>query len=122
MTDGEIERLAEEYAAGRGHEHYHHLFEEHSGTPSDFAKTCYADGFRDGLSMCWSRPAEGRFPADGERVFFVLAKPFFGKTLFVGERREVEKGMGEWLWYDDDGSSWFDDNVALWCSPALEEA
>lgn len=96
MTEGEIERLAKDYATnqGRGHMHYHHLFEEHSGTPSDFAKLCYADGVRDGLSMCWGRPADGRFPADGERVFFVQANPFLGKTLLVGGAATRRGGDG----------------------------
>lgn len=45
----ELENKAEEYAYGKGHEHYHFLFEEHAGSPADFAKFCYKDGFNDGV-------------------------------------------------------------------------
>ena len=39
-----FEKEAEEYANGKGHEHYNYLFEENSGTPADFARRCFEDG------------------------------------------------------------------------------
>ena len=39
-----FEKEAEEYANGKGHEHYNYLFEEHAGTPVDFARWCFQDG------------------------------------------------------------------------------
>lgn len=43
------EELAEKYAHGKGHEHYNYLFEQHAGTPQDFAKLCFLDGFEAGF-------------------------------------------------------------------------
>ena len=39
-----FEKDAEEYANGKGHEHYNYLFEENAGSPADFAKCCFKDG------------------------------------------------------------------------------
>lgn len=39
-----FEKDAEEYAKGKGHEHYNHLFEENAGSPADFAERCFQDG------------------------------------------------------------------------------
>ena len=39
-----FEKEAEEYADGKGHEHYNYLFEEHAGSPADFARWCFQDG------------------------------------------------------------------------------
>lgn len=39
-----FEKDAEEYASGKGHEHYNFLFEENAGSPSDFARWCFQDG------------------------------------------------------------------------------
>ena len=39
-----FEKEAEEYANGKGHEHYNYLFEENAGTPADFARRCFEDG------------------------------------------------------------------------------
>lgn len=41
--------LAEEYATGKARAHYDYLFEQHAGTPQDFAKLCYLDGFDAGF-------------------------------------------------------------------------
>ena len=60
MTDEE--KLAEEYANGRGHEHYHFLFEENNGCPADFAKLCYLDGLVDGRKEQWHKVADGDYP------------------------------------------------------------
>ena len=39
-----FEKEVEEYANGKGHEHYNYLFEEHAGSPSTFANWCFKDG------------------------------------------------------------------------------
>ncbi|MBO7695683.1 MAG: hypothetical protein J6W16_06715 [Methanobrevibacter sp.] len=39
-----FEKEAEEYANGKGHEHYNYLFEENAGSPVDFARFCFQDG------------------------------------------------------------------------------
>ena len=39
-----FEKEAEEYANGKGHEHYNYLFEEHAGSPDTFANWCFKDG------------------------------------------------------------------------------
>lgn len=53
MSDVDVEKtreeLAEEYSIGKAHEHYNHLFEQHAGTPQDFAKLCFLDGFEAGF-------------------------------------------------------------------------
>ena len=65
-----FEKEAEEYAQGRGHEHYHFLFEENAGNPVDFAKLCYKDGYQDGLnSNRWHYPSKGEYPTEGKTVF-----------------------------------------------------
>ena len=38
MKQMNVDKLAEQYAQGKGHEHYNFLFEENSGNPVDFAK------------------------------------------------------------------------------------
>lgn len=39
-----FEKEAEEYSVGKAHEHYNYLFEEHAGSPVDFARWCFQDG------------------------------------------------------------------------------
>lgn len=39
-----FEKEAEEYANGKGHEHYNYLFEENAGSPATFANWCFKDG------------------------------------------------------------------------------
>ena len=49
MMDKGLEEKAEEYAQGKGHEHYNFLFVKNAGSPADFAKFCYKDGLNDGF-------------------------------------------------------------------------
>ena len=48
-----FEKEAEEYANGKGHEHYNYLFEENSGTPADFARRCFEDGAEFGYNKAF---------------------------------------------------------------------
>lgn len=93
MNQNVLDKLAEEYAQGKGHEHYHFLFEENAGNPVDFAKLCYKDGYQDGLnSNRWHYPSKGEYPPKGRQILAyawnvhnVLAKydTFDGKDRFV---------------------------------------
>ena len=47
-----FEKDAEEYADGKGHEHYNYLFEKHAGSPADFARLCFQDGAEFGYNKC----------------------------------------------------------------------
>ena len=47
-----FEKDAEEYADGKGHEHYNYLFEKHAGNPADFARLCFQDGAEFGYNKC----------------------------------------------------------------------
>lgn len=58
MMDKGLEEKAEEYAQGKGHEHYNFLFVENAGSPVDFAKFCYKDGFNDGVEYKANEMAE----------------------------------------------------------------
>lgn len=71
-----FEKEAQEYSDGKGHEHYNYLFEEHAGSPADFARWCFQDGAEFGYNKAneWHYPAKGEFPkASGN---YILA--FYG--------------------------------------------
>ena len=48
-----FEKDAEEYADGKGHEHYNYLFEKHAGNPADFARLCFQDGAEFGYNKAF---------------------------------------------------------------------
>ena len=50
-----FEKDAEEYANGKGHEHYNYLFEENAGSPVDFANWCFKDGAEFGYNKCFEQ-------------------------------------------------------------------
>lgn len=50
-----FEKEAEEYANGKGHEHYNYLFEENAGSPVDFARWCFQDGAEFGYNKCFEQ-------------------------------------------------------------------
>ena len=91
MKQMNVDKLAEQYAQGKGHEHYNFLFEENSGNPVDFAKLCYKDGYQDGLKAdLWKYPSKGKKKKkDGEYLIAVKsADGGFLKALalyFVGK-------------------------------------
>ncbi len=96
-----LDKLAEEYAQGKGHEHYHFLFEENTGNPSDFAKLCYIDGYQDGLNADrWNYPSKGEYPLYEE---LVLCKTKGGSYL-VGS---VDKDKKEWV-FDHENFAYID--------------
>ena len=47
-----FDKEAEEYSIGKAHEHYNYLFEEHAGSPADFARWCFQDGAKFGYHEC----------------------------------------------------------------------
>ena len=65
-----FEKEAEEYAIGKGHEHYNYLFEENAGTPADFARWCFEDGAEFGYNKAneWHYVKDGKYPAHSNRV------------------------------------------------------
>ena len=56
-----FEKEAEEYANGKGHEHYNYLFEENAGTPATFANWC----FKDGAEFGYNKANEWHYVKDG---------------------------------------------------------
>ena len=69
-----FEKEAEEYANGKGHEHYNFLFEEHAGSPVDFAKWCFQDGAEFGYNKAneWHYVKDGDLPRNDTKVLVLL--------------------------------------------------
>ena len=65
-----FEKEAEEYANGKGHEHYNYLFEENAGSPADFARCCFKDGAEFGYNKAseWHLVKDGDLPKDENYV------------------------------------------------------
>ena len=83
-----FEKDAEEYADGKGHEHYNYLFEKHAGNPADFARLCFQDGAEFGYNKAfveadknlkaivtdfnkaneWHYPSKGEYPKCDEKT------------------------------------------------------
>ena len=86
-----FEKEAEEYSNGKGHEHYNYLFEEHAGSPVDFAKWC----FKDGVEFGYNKANEQHSPdehIDKDRIVLGIIK-HCNKT-----RYSLVQWNGEW-WY-----------------------
>lgn len=100
------EKLAEEYANGRGHEHYHFLFEENNGCPADFAKLCYLDGLVDGRKEQWHdlRKDPKDIPNSMRNVWTNVGPSYYD--------------IADHCWRDDFGRT---QGVIAWCEPKFEE-
>ena len=57
-----FEKEAEEYANGKGHEHYNYLIEENTGSYADFARLC----FKDGAEFGYNKANEWHYVKDGD--------------------------------------------------------
>ena len=64
-----FEKDAEEYSVGKAHEHYNYLFEEHAGSPVDFARWCFQDGAEFGYNKAkeWHFVSEKGLPKESGR-------------------------------------------------------
>ena len=74
-----FEKEAEEYSVGKAHEHYNYLFEEHAGSPVDFARWCFQDGAEFGYNKAneWHYPSKGEYPKENKR-YLCKIKAFVG--------------------------------------------
>jgi hypothetical protein len=93
MTKEELEKDAEEYANGKGHEHYNYLFEENAGSPVDFARWCFKDGaefgYNKALKETWHYLLKGEFPT--ENTMLLLArKTVNGIQALIGYYRKEQ--------------------------------
>ena len=70
-----FEKKAEEYANGKGHEHYNYLFEENAGSPVDFARLCFKDGAEFGYNKAneWHYVKDGDFPKNRTEEKYLVA-------------------------------------------------
>lgn len=90
-----FEKEAEEYSVGKAHEHYNYLFEEHAGSPVDFARWC----FKDGADFGYNKANEWHYngiPHDN--------KPYLCK---VEQPTKYDVSEYEILFFDDKDMSWF---------------
>ena len=94
MTKEELEKEAEEYAKGKGHEHYNYLFEKNAGTPATFANWCFKDGAEYGYNKAneWHYVKYG-LPKDNEYVLIYtdLNNCYVAKKV---ENHFMSKGWG----------------------------
>lgn len=114
---------AEEYAKGKGHEHYNYLFEENAGTPVTFANWCFKDGAEFGYNKAneWHYVKDGDLPPLNTNVLVIHR---WARTPEVGKRIEVFIDSSVWVWamcsdryrYTSD-----DENVIAWKEIVLPE-
>ena len=94
MTD---EEMAEEYANGKGHEHYNYLFEENAGSPADFARCCFKDGAEFGYNKANKELKEVKeLKAQIEKHIKgnkKLQKVVYADIISIGKLREQIKKM-----------------------------
>ena len=125
-----FEKEAEEYSVGKAHEHYNYLFEEHAGSPVDFARWCFQDGAEFGYNLAkeeidylnkhWGnekdKANEWHYVKDGE-----LPRQD-GNTCFS---IEVLANNKKWVYYRFDFGKWFCGNkevkVIAWKEIVLPE-
>ena len=81
-----FEKEAEEYSVGKAHEHYNYVFEEHAGSPADFARWC----FQDGAEFGYNKANEWHYVKDGD-----LPKEK-GNYLVAWERTHHVEEFGKW--------------------------
>ena len=96
-----FEKEAEEYANGKGHEHYNYLFEENAGTPADFARRCFEDGAEFGYNKAneWHKVSD-KLP-EMDVLVYLWEK---GKDFPVVACRHFPYGKKEWVWNCEWGS------------------
>ena len=93
-----FEKEAEEYAKGKGHEHYNYLFEKNAGTPATFANWCFKDGAKFGYNKAneWHYVKDGDLPDEDVYVYLL----FRGQEYPTVARRHLFKEWGrlKWCW------------------------
>jgi hypothetical protein len=110
-----FDKEAEEYANGKGHEHYNYLFEENAGSPADFARWCFQDGAEFGYNKAiewhyvnWKYFADKDYP-ESECVSYLVQ--LRNKDTLICEW-ETEEGFG--YFYDSNLEPIDNDDVYAW--------
>ena len=88
-----FEKEAEEYANGKGHEHYNYLFEENAGNPADFARWCFEDGAEFGYNKAneWHKVADGDLPKPNIAVLICFQFEKWTTTYIAYYRPAIKK-------------------------------
>ena len=107
-----FEKEAEEYANGKAHEHYNYLFEEHAGSPADFARWCFQEGAEFGYNKAkeWHYVKDGDLPRQNGHTYYSI---------------DVLASNKKWVYYSFAGGKWYCGNkevkVIAWKEIVLPE-
>ena len=104
-----FEKDAEEYANGKGHEHYNYLFEENAGTPATFANWCFKDGAEFGYNKAneWHYVKDGDLPKDDKQYLVLFFYNYKGK-------KEMSFGVRDNLHSDFEIHRCYTEQIIAW--------
>ena len=112
-----FEKEAEEYSVGKAHEHYNYLFEEHAGSPVDFARWCFQDGAEFGYNKAneWHYVSKGEYPKKRQLVLGIFQpSEYYTPTELVFYEKELD------CWSNQMGDSEYH-NIYAWKEIELPE-